>query len=158
MPHASAMTFLTAPPSSQPTTSVFVYGRKYGGEQASCTHSARSSSVQAITVAVGCLRAISRARFGPETTTIRSARRAGDLGDDLAHPLGGAELDALHQADEHGVGRQQLAPLDEVRAKRLRRDGERDQLGAGERGDRVVGRVTVARQHDARQVLGIRAR
>ncbi len=75
MPTASAMTFLTAPPSSTPTTSVWVYGRKYGAEHAAATCSATSASVQATTVAVGCRAAISLARFGPDTT----AMRPGDL-------------------------------------------------------------------------------
>ena len=72
MPQASAMTFFTAPPSSQPTTSGFVYGRKYGVWQAACSASARSASVQAMTVAAGCSSAISRARFGPDSTATRS--------------------------------------------------------------------------------------
>ena len=54
MPQASAMTFFTAPPSSQPTTSVLVYGRKYAVLQSFCTAAARASSTQATTVAVGC--------------------------------------------------------------------------------------------------------
>src|SRR5450756_180138 len=43
IPTARAMTFLTAPPSSVPTTSVFVYGRKYGAAQATATRSANDS-------------------------------------------------------------------------------------------------------------------
>ena len=52
--------------------------------------------------AAGCRSAISRARLGPDTTATRSGATPADLGDDLAHPLGRAELDALHQADQHG--------------------------------------------------------
>ncbi len=72
MPTARPMTFLTAPPSSQPTTSVLVYGRKYGVWQAAWSRRATSSSVQATTAAAGCRAAISRARLGPVTTAIRS--------------------------------------------------------------------------------------
>ena len=72
IPLASAMTFFTEPPNSAPTTSVPVYGRKYGDRQARWTISALPSSAQAIRVAAGWRWAISRARFGPDTTTIRS--------------------------------------------------------------------------------------
>ena len=98
------MTFFTAPPSSQPITSSLVYGRKYGVAIACCTSVARSTSVQATTVAAGCSAAISGARLGPVTTATRSGVDPGGLDDDLAHPLGGAELDALHQRDQGGVG------------------------------------------------------
>ena len=67
------MTFFTAPPSSQPTTSVLVYGRKYGVWQAAWSRWATASSVQATTAAAGIRAAISRARLGPVTTAIRSA-------------------------------------------------------------------------------------
>ena len=66
------MTFLTAPPSSQPMTSSLVYGRKYGVAMACCTTVARSSSVQATTAAAGCRKAISPARLGPVTTATRA--------------------------------------------------------------------------------------
>ena len=68
IPTASAMTFFTAPPSSQPITSVFVYGRKYGVRQALCSRSAVARSVHATTDAAGCPLAISLARLGPLTT------------------------------------------------------------------------------------------
>jgi hypothetical protein len=73
IPQASAMTFFTAPPSSQPTTSRLVYGRKYPVAAACCTSTARSMSRQATTVAVGCSRTISPARLGPVSTAMRSA-------------------------------------------------------------------------------------
>ena len=65
--------FLTAPHSSTPTTSSFVYGRKYDDAQAFATSCAVASLLDATTVAVGCRWAISRARFGPETTATRDA-------------------------------------------------------------------------------------
>src|SRR5699024_3010279 len=72
-PQAKAMTFLHAPPISQPTTSVLVYGRKYGAETACWTAIARCSSGHAMTVAAACSSAISRAKFGPDNTAMRSA-------------------------------------------------------------------------------------
>ena len=71
MPTATAMTFLTVPPSSQPITSVFQYGRKYPVWQARCSSRADISSEQATTDAATCRSAISLARFGPETTATR---------------------------------------------------------------------------------------
>ena len=72
IPIPSAITFLTAPPSSQPITSGLVYGRKYGVWQSCWSRLASVSSVQATTVAACWRSAISRARFGPEMTAIRS--------------------------------------------------------------------------------------
>ena len=63
--------FLTAPPSSQPITSVFQYGRKYRVWQAAAAAAAPCSSAQATTVAASWRSAISRARLGPETTATR---------------------------------------------------------------------------------------
>src|SRR5262245_13533319 len=71
IPQARAMTFFTAPPSSQPITSSFVYGRKYGVAMASWTAVARASSGQATTTALGCPDAISGARLGPVSATTR---------------------------------------------------------------------------------------
>ena len=76
MPTTMAMMFLTAPPSSQPVTSVLVYGRKYGVWHASCSASAVAGETLATTVAAICRLAISRARFGPDTTATRAASAA----------------------------------------------------------------------------------
>jgi hypothetical protein len=73
IPTARAMTFLTVPPSSVPTTSVFVYGLKYSEWQAFWMRCATDSSTQATTVAAGWRNAISPARLGPDTTATRSA-------------------------------------------------------------------------------------
>lgn len=73
MPTARPMTFLTAPPSSQPMTSVLVYGRKYGVWQAAWSRWATASSTQATTDAAGWRATISRARLGPVTTATRPA-------------------------------------------------------------------------------------
>ena len=73
IPTASAMTFFTAPPSSQPTTSGLVYGRKYGAWQEPCSSLAASSSGQATTEAACWRAAISPDRLGPEITATRSA-------------------------------------------------------------------------------------
>ena len=75
-PTARAMTFLTAPHSSTPSTSVFVYGLKVLVAHRAATRAATASSVAATTVAVGWWAAISSARLGPETTATRSRGRA----------------------------------------------------------------------------------
>ena len=97
---------------------------------APCSRLATSSSAQATTLAAGSRLAISLARLGPLTTRDPLRAGAGDLGDHLAHPLEGAELDALHQRDQHRVARDDVGPLGEVGAQRLRRHGEHDELGA----------------------------
>ncbi len=71
IPTASAMTFFVAPPSSQPTTSGLVYGRKNGLWQRACRDSATDSSVHAITEAAGWRLAISCDRLGPDKTATR---------------------------------------------------------------------------------------
>ena len=71
MPTAIAMMFFTVPPSSQPVTSVFEYGRKYPVWQARCSSRAPGSSEQATTLAAIWRSAISLARLGPETTATR---------------------------------------------------------------------------------------
>ena len=83
---------------------------------------------------------------------------AGDLGDHLAHPLEGAELDALHQRDEHRVVGQHRRPVLEVGAQRLRRHGEHDDVGAGGGLLGVVRRRDLRRAADAGQVVGVLAR
>ena len=93
------------------------------------------------------------ARFGPETTTIRSAG-AGDLRDHLAHPLGGAELDALHQADQRGVARQAAPSRSGSRAatatgSRTRRGRRRPARRPGRGWRRRRGQVDVG------QVVGV---
>ena len=73
MPTATAMMFLTEPPSSHPMTSVFQYGRKYPVWQDRCSSRAPDSSEQATTDAAIWRWAISLARLGPETTATRWA-------------------------------------------------------------------------------------
>ncbi len=96
------------------------------------TRRARPSAAlaDATTEAAGCLTAISRARFGPDTMTMRSGSTPADLGDDLGHPLGGAELDALHQGHDRRRRRQRRAPRREVGAQGLRGHGQHDDVGA----------------------------
>src|SRR4030095_3821753 len=75
MPTAIAITFLTAPASSVPTTSVLVYGLKYGVWHSACTRAAPSSSAHAMTLAAGWRCATSPARFGPDSTATRAGGR-----------------------------------------------------------------------------------
>src|SRR5919106_573414 len=70
MPAATAITFLSAPPSSTPTTSVCVYTRKCPHENARCARRATPSCGAAATTAVGCPWCTSRANDGPESTAI----------------------------------------------------------------------------------------
>ncbi len=77
---------------------------------ASCSSLATSSSAQATTEAAGSRRAISLARLGPLITAIRSGPAPVTSRDHLAHPLQGAELDALHQRDERRVAARRTAP------------------------------------------------
>ena len=60
------------PPNSVPITSVLVKVVKYELLEAAATSFADSSELDAATEAAGCSAAISRAKFGPEITTIRS--------------------------------------------------------------------------------------
>ena len=53
IPDAKAMTFLQAPPTSVPTTSLLVYGRKYPLFSMRCSATARPESLHATTVAAG---------------------------------------------------------------------------------------------------------
>ncbi len=83
--------------------------------------------------------------------------RAGHLGDHLAHPLEGAELDALHQRHQHRPVRQDRRPVLEVRPQGLRRYGEHDDVGPGRGLLGVVGGRDVLGQLDAGQVVGVLA-
>ena len=80
---------------------------------------------------------------------------AGDLGDHLAHPLGGAELDALHQGHEDGVARHHVGPLAEVLAQLLRRHRQHHELRARGRLGRVGRGPDRSAELDPREVLGV---
>ena len=67
-PAAIAMTFLSAPPSSTPMTSLLAYSRKYLDRNSSCTSFSRDGSLDATSTAVGNSRATSAAKLGPEST------------------------------------------------------------------------------------------
>ena len=71
-------------------------------------HVARSS--HATTLAAGCFTRDLAGEVGPGDDDDPLGLDPADLGDDLAHALGGAELDALHQRDDGGVARQQPTP------------------------------------------------
>ena len=64
------------------------------------------------TLAAGCCRA-TRRRAGPESTP-PGLVDLGDLGDDLAHPASGGVLDTFREADEGGIGADQVAPAGQV--------------------------------------------
>ena len=68
MPDAMAITFLSAPATSQPMTSGFVYTRNTSLAKTSCSASAITGSSMAITDAAASPARISLARFGPVST------------------------------------------------------------------------------------------
>ena len=68
MPDAIAITFLSAPATSQPITSGFVYTRNPSPANTSCSASAITGSSMAITDAAASPARISLARFGPVST------------------------------------------------------------------------------------------
>ena len=69
MPAAMATTFFTQPPTSQPTTSPEVYGRKVLVWKACCAWRAIRSQWAAMVIAVGSPFATSFAKDGPERTS-----------------------------------------------------------------------------------------
>ena len=160
MPHASAMTFLTAPPSSHPTTSVLVYGRKYGVAQACWTHDrpvAGRRRRRRWPSAARCGDLAGEVRAGDHGDAVR--RRAGDLGDHLAHPLRRAELDALHQADERRVLGRGTAPSSRG-SRAASATGWRSRRGPRRRSAAAWSWVAVqrGRQLEAGQVVGVLVR
>ena len=70
-PAAIAIIFFSAPPSSTPTTSSFVYTRNRGSLNSRCTVSTSAASFEAIVIAVGSPRATSLANDGPLSAPIR---------------------------------------------------------------------------------------
>ena len=68
MPEAMAITFLSAPATSQPITSGFVYTRNRSLAKTSCSASAMIGSSMAMTDAAASPARISLARFGPVST------------------------------------------------------------------------------------------
>ena len=78
-----------------------------------------------------------------------------DFADDLTHPLGAAELDALHEAYERGVVRDEFHEVDEVVPGGLRGDRQHDDLRVGERVLEVIRRTKSRRELDVGQVVGV---
>ena len=108
----------------------------------------------ATTLAEGCRSAISRARFGPVTTASRSGATAVGLGDHLAHPQTGAELDALGQADHHGLPPGSTSPPGWRAATATARPAPRTRRRPWPRPGSVTARPT-RRQIDGREVVDV---
>ena len=125
---------------------------------ASCRRRAEASSGQATVVAAGCALGdlAGEVRAGDDGHPLR--RDAAVLGDDLAHPAHGAELDALHQGHDHRVGLHQLAPGLQVHRQRLGGDRQDHQGGAREGLRRVAGGAHLLREGDAgvEHLVGVR--
>ena len=101
--------------------------------QAACSALARSASVQAMTVAAGCSSAISRARFGPDSTATRSAPApVTSQMTSLIRLVVPSSMPFISDSSD-GVAGQQRRPLGEVVPQRLRRHREDDDVGADQR-------------------------
>ena len=79
-------------------------------------------------------------QVGPGDHGDSPGRHAGHLGDHLAHPLAGALLDALHQADQQRIARKEVDPREQVLAQGLGRDGQDDETSAVQCLGGVMGR------------------
>ncbi len=153
MPAAIATTFLSAPAISQPTTSGFVYTRNARPMNTRWSTAAVSASPIAMTDAVGCPSATSRARLGPVSTPMRSGVVGAEhVADDLGHSQVGALLDALREADDRRVVADDTRSVGEDGAKAVRRHTHDEDVGAATRGLEVGGRVQAVGEHDAREV------
>src|SRR5213078_1847665 len=97
MPAASAMTFLSAPASSTPSTSVAEYTRKNPVEKTCCTCWATACSRAAATTAVGWRAYTSRANDGPDSTAIGASfgSTSANTHDGVASRSGSRPLDTL---------------------------------------------------------------
>src|SRR2546422_2311474 len=97
MPAARAMTFLSAPASSTPSTSVAEYTRKNPVENTCCTCWATACSRAAATTAVGWRAYTSRANDGPERTAIGVSfgSASANTHDGVARRSGSRPLDTL---------------------------------------------------------------
>src|SRR5438874_8256032 len=97
MPAASAMTFLRAPASSTPSTSVAEYTRKNPVEKTCCTCWATACARAAATTAVGWRAYTSRANDGPDSTAIGASfgSTSANTHDGVASRSGSRPLDTL---------------------------------------------------------------
>src|SRR5213593_4112626 len=97
MPAARAMTFLSAPASSTPSTSVAEYTRKNPVEKTCCTCWATGCSRAAATTAVGWRAYTSRANDGPDSTAIGVSfgSASASTHDGVARRSGSRPLDTL---------------------------------------------------------------
>src|SRR5436309_7336795 len=97
IPAASATTFLSAPASSTPSTSVAEYTRKNAVEKTCCTCWATVCSRAAATTAVGWRAYTSRANEGPESTAIGVSlgSASANTHDGVVRRSGSSPLDTL---------------------------------------------------------------
>src|SRR5438094_2387976 len=109
MPAASAMTFLSAPASSTPSTSVAEYTRKNPVEKTCCTCWATACSRAAATTAVGWRAYTSRANDGPDSTAIGASfgSTSANTHDDLGPTHRGREVTVGGKAGSECRARQE---------------------------------------------------
>ena len=129
IPVAIAMTFLSAPPASTPTTSWFTYTRNLAVSKSVCRSRAVSMSANASTLAEAMPAATSRGE-------VRSAERTdgvpGDLvGDHFGHPQVRAGLEALDEAHDRHAGLDVLAEITQHAADPARRNRDDHAVDAG---------------------------
>ena len=147
IPTASAITFLTAPPSSQPITSGLVYGPEVRRSwQACCSCSARRL------VGAGdhgggvlALRRSPGPGSGPEITAIRSGPAPVTSAITSLIRMWVPSSMPFIRLTSTRVRRQQRGPAAQVLAQRLGGDGQHDQVGAVQRRRRVAGRAQLGR-------------
>ena len=151
-PAAMAMTFFTAPPISQPTTSALVYTRNVGPVSRCCTAAAASR------VGEGhrrCRRVAGDHLAGQVRSGEHADRARTDcgehVGEDLGHPQPGAGLDPLGHADHDCVRSDRVARLGHDRAQVLRRYCHHDDVGTGHDLVQIAAHTDLSRQRHAWQ-------
>ena len=137
-PAAIARTFLSAPHSSTPTRSLLTYSRNRRRPRRAWTRAASASSSAATTADAGSPRAISRARFGPDSAAIRrgSTPPASAMTSLIRRSVPSSRPLTTETRSAAG-GRKRRDP-DHLGPQVARRDGEHDELR--DREHRGVGR------------------
>ena len=154
MPEAMAMTFLSAPATSQPTTSGLVYTRNRR-VQKTCCRRRRDGLVAHGQHGGGGVTGedlLGQVRAGQHAVGVTGH----DLLDDLGHAQASALLESLGQADHRNPGTDVGRGGGQRVAEPVRRDAHHQQVGAGHRLGHGVVAVEVRVQPGAREVALVR--